>query len=127
MTRTQSTASKRISVTRSIAAAACAVAVLVAPTVAGAASQEEPSVTIRYDRAALRDEYAAHELYARIRSAARRVCGEADMRELRVAQQVNRCRTDAVDRAVATIASPALGAVHRDRTGDDTIRLAVGG
>jgi len=124
MTRIQSVADRQTPVARSLIAAACAVAVLAAPTLAGAASGETSSVTVQYRRAALNDPDAARALYARIHSAARRACGNADMRVLQQARQILECRADAVARAVDQISAPGLGAVHRKATGEDSLRLA---
>lgn len=122
----QSLAANRSAVSRVFGAAACAAVVLAAPAVAGA-SEQQSSVTIRYERASLRDVDAARDFLARIRTAARAACGDADIRVLYELRAVIACRQNAAARAIERIDSPTLSALHRESVGDDSIRLASDG
>lgn len=111
-------------------AVALAVACLGSVGVTQAAAAEmhttTQSITLSYDASRLAAKPAAEKLYARIQLAARQVCGTADLRDLRAARYVARCRDSAIASAVASAASPQLLAVHREATGkDDSIRLAA--
>jgi UrcA family protein len=125
MTRTRTSTLPSIRLQRSVAAlvAALAIAAAAPASHAGDAARAK-SVSIHFDRATLADPAAARELYARIRTAARFACGDADLRDLNAMQEVNRCRADAVARAVETIGSATLGTLHRDSTGEDRVRVA---
>jgi UrcA family protein len=52
-------------------------------------------------------------LYARLTSAAKRVCPRIDNRDLQMRASVDACRAQALARAVRAIDSPALAALHR--------------
>ncbi len=118
----------RLNLRKSMTALAVAMAIAAtAPTAHAGDMTRERSVSIRYDRAALVNPDSARDLYARIRTAARFACGDADSRELVAMRRVNQCRADAVARAVERIDSATLGALHRDATGDTRIRVASDG
>lgn len=97
------------------AALAAAALVLGLPTLAQAA--ELTVVKVQYSKAALKDEAGARSVYARLQSAARRACGEADARNLRMVRAVGDCQEQALASAIASIGSPMLAAVHGKATG----------
>jgi UrcA family protein len=99
---------------------------VVAPASHAGDVTKEGAVSIHFDREALGSHDSARDLYARIRTAARFACGDADVRELGKMQEINRCRADAVARAVEHVGSSTLGAIHREATGDDRTRVAAG-
>ena len=75
-------------------------------------------LTVNFADLNLRSTPGVQALYERLRSAARRVCGSADPRNLRAVEGVERCRAEALDEAVARINHPRLTVRHegRDRT-----------
>src|SRR5580765_5837694 len=60
----------------------------------------------------------ATALYTRLRAAARHVCPALESRELERARLVNACVADALERAVAKVDHPLLGAYDRAEHGD---------
>lgn len=76
-----------------------------------------PAVKVQYSKATLKHEAGARALYAKLQGAARRACGEADGRDLRMVRAVNECQDEAVANAVASIGSTMLAAVHSQETG----------
>jgi UrcA family protein len=75
------------------------------------------SLTVSFGDLDLGNTAGVNTLYARLRSAARRVCGTADLRNLRAVADVKRCRAEALDDAVARIDHPRLTALHRGPDG----------
>jgi UrcA family protein len=74
--------------------------------------REVKSITVNFKDLDLASGAGAETLYGRLRTAARRVCGKADLRDLRTVGELKRCRTEALDAAVAKINHPRLTAVH---------------
>lgn len=70
---------------------------------------------VNYADLDLQSPVGAAALYRRINSAARRVCDAGGSRDLRAQQAARRCRETAVARAVATIGSAQLAALHASR------------
>lgn len=74
---------------------------------------EARSVSVAYSRVDLADEQAVTRLYERLHRASRTVCGKPDLRDLRQRADWQRCRTEALDNAVAQIGDERLTARHR--------------
>jgi UrcA family protein len=71
------------------------------------------TVAVPYGDLDLTTDAGARVLYARLTSAAGRVCGFADARELSLWVRVRHCREQALAAAVARIDAPRLTALHR--------------
>jgi UrcA family protein len=91
---------------------------LCATTLAAAASHDEevPRVVVKYSDLNLSNPEDAATLLHRIEQAARRVCPDADLLNLRALQVSVQCRRQAVARAVGAIDSPTLNALLNRRT-----------
>jgi UrcA family protein len=76
----------------------------------------EKHVTVTYADLDLNKPAGVDALYARLRSAARAACGDADARDLRAKAQVRECRNEALASAVAGINHAALTAKHLQRS-----------
>lgn len=74
--------------------------------------REVKSITVSFADLDLGSAQGAQTLYDRLRSAARRVCGKADLRDIAGAERVKRCRSEALDAAVVKIDHPRLTALH---------------
>jgi UrcA family protein len=82
----------------------------IAPALAGTASERQ--VTVKYGDLNLNNREEAGKLLARIRAAARKVCGEESQRlDLQHAWQV--CYEGSINAAVARVDSPILTALAR--------------
>lgn len=71
------------------------------------------SVAVRYGDLDLTRPAGIEVLYDRLRSAARRVCGTADNRDVRDSLAVRQCYRDSLDRAVAQVDRAELSARHQ--------------
>ena len=93
--------------------AAVAALAMVGPASAQSDDADGPlSVTVRYRDLNLASEAGAKAMFARIESAARRVCGEApDLRDLGRVAVYDHCRSDTVARTVRTLGEPLVAAV----------------
>jgi UrcA family protein len=84
-----------------------------ATSAAVAAPQTETrELTVNYADLNLESAAGIESLYARIRSAAKNVCGTAERYELRAKAEMRACRESAVANAVAKIDNAALAARH---------------
>ena len=90
--------------------------VAAAGATAVAAPPEAPSITVQYEPWSLDSDRGANALYRRIASAAAGVCPAASPRELARFAATERCRKDAIARAVRQIGSPRLAEVLAART-----------
>jgi UrcA family protein len=83
---------------------------------AGAASaagnDDVPRLAVHYTRESLASDSGVRDLYRRIISASRRVCPDADLRDLGAIAQVNACREQAVSRAIEQVNNSQLAALH---------------
>jgi len=84
---------------------------------AGGVTVDEDQQTIRvsYSRVDLRDPAAMHNLYGRLKVAARLVCG-GDISGVREVQRVfahRACAQDALETAIKSVDNAALTALHR--------------
>ena len=82
-----------------------------AASAAGSAS-DELTVVVRYSAQSLTTDNGVNELYHRIVRAAKQVCPDASILDLRVQQQVKVCRDQAVARAIRNIDNSRLAALH---------------
>lgn len=89
-----------------LGAAALAASALAAPA---AAQDEQTSVGVRIADLDLSNPSAAARLDLRLRNAAREVCGEADARDLRFAEQTAACQKAAIARAKSAVALAMRG------------------
>ena len=89
-----------------VGASASATAYAAAPAVTS------PSVRVNYRDLNLATEQGAAALYARIVSAARRVCAPRDMRILVEVAAAHACEAQAVAQAVRTVNNPRLAATY---------------
>lgn len=94
------------------AIAGCMVAAAASSVGAAIPPADAPSIVVRYADLDITTSQGASALYRRIASAAEHVCPDADIRDLERSSQVRWCRQQAVARAVKTIGSPLLAALH---------------
>jgi UrcA family protein len=80
------------------------------------ASDEIPTVVVRYGDLNLATEAGAKALYKRISVAAQEVCPVNDQRSLAQIAYSHTCRTEAVARAVHEVNSPQLAALQAGRS-----------
>ncbi|MGA2777198.1 MAG: UrcA family protein [Steroidobacteraceae bacterium] len=90
------------------ALAALLVGIAMIPTANAAASDEAPSLVVRFDAQSLASEGGAREVFAKIVAAARQVCPGDSTRELGAVFAANQCRKEAIARAVKQIHHPRL-------------------
>ena len=101
--------------------AAVAFTVLAACTTLGvvgsahAASDDVPSLTVRYSDLNIATEQGSQALFSRIVVAAGVVCGPDDIRDLHAIADAKICRAQANARAVRDVNSPMLAAVYAAR------------
>ena len=99
----------RISVLGAGMAAAIAFAVAGSAAAQTDDSGAPPSVKVSYGDLNLASSAGAKAMLVRIRSAASRACGDApDLRDLGRVAIYNRCRTDAIHRAVKELGAPLV-------------------
>jgi UrcA family protein len=82
-----------------------------AASAAGSASDVLTAV-VKYTDQSLATDDGVNELYHRIVHAAKQVCPEVSIRDLRLQHQVNECRDQAVARAIRKIDNSRLAALH---------------
>jgi UrcA family protein len=76
---------------------------------------EAPSIRVSYNDLNLATEQGTLALYARIVSAADKVCQVSDIRDLHQFGAANACRAQAIERAVRDVGSERLAAVYTAR------------
>lgn len=92
---------------------------------AEAASVEPPRVNVKYGDLNIDSPQGADVLYARIRRAARNVCGKFDADLLDVFRQREVCINKAISGAVTKVNAPALYAIYDAKTGKAVPRLVA--
>ena len=97
------------------AAALLATAALAAPAQAGTPGLVTHTVKVEYSDLNLESPKGVERLYARLRSAAKKVCGESDVRHLQGNRLQRDCMQQTMDRAVAQVGHAALAAEHAQR------------
>jgi UrcA family protein len=80
-------------------------------TARAALPEQASSVTVDYRDLNLATQQGSRELYARITSAARQVCGQADPRNLEALATAHACKARAIAQAVRDVNSPNLAAM----------------
>jgi UrcA family protein len=109
-TRTLTTATTLLA-----AIAGAAVAIGSAST---AAADEAPrAIAVRLGDLNLESDRGLHTMYMRLSAAAHAVCGYADLRQLRLAEQAQQCYRLALDQAVASVRNARLSALNAARGG----------
>ena len=99
------------------ALAGCLLAGALSVAHAGSPSADTvPTRVVSYGDLNISTDAGALALYQRLATAARKVCPLEDSRDLVRIASINRCRTDAVARAVHDINSPRLAAVYAGRS-----------
>jgi UrcA family protein len=73
---------------------------------------ESREATVNYADLDLESAAGIESLYARIRSAAKKVCGTAEIRDITAQADMRACRVAAIDKAVAAVGNEALAARH---------------
>jgi UrcA family protein len=79
------------------------------------ADTDTPSIAVKYTEHDLVTEQGSLELYRRISTAAHMVCDPDDLRDLSKVAAARACREKAIAKAVQTVNSPQLAAVHAAR------------
>ena len=74
------------------------------------------SVTVKFSDLNLATDAGADMLYRRIAAAARAVCPDPNIRDLRAFASNEACRSEAIARAVRDVSSPRLAAVYSAHT-----------
>jgi UrcA family protein len=109
-----------LSATRSLRAGLAAIAGLIAISAANAADAaaqpaDAPAMLVRFTDLNIMTEQGASSLYRRIALAARHVCPQADIRDLKALAVSQSCQQQAVARAVQAVSSPQLAALYAAR------------
>ena len=100
----------------SVALTALTACVTLAPVLAHAATGDAaPTVTVRYADLNLGTDAGSAALYARLVSAARKVCAASDIRDLGAMAAARACEQQAIANAVRDVHSPKLAAVYDAR------------
>jgi UrcA family protein len=84
---------------------------------ASADTSDIPAVTVKFSDLDIARRAGATKLYSRIQEAANAVCSTYDRSGLTAQANFKVCVSDAIDRAVAKVESPALNTVYRAKTG----------
>jgi UrcA family protein len=84
---------------------------------AAAPADAAPSVRVSYNDLNLATEQGTLALYARIVSAAHKVCQVSDIRDLHQTAAASECRAQAIERAVRDVGNERLAAVYTARRG----------
>ena len=79
---------------------------------AAAPDADAPSLVVRYSNESLTTDLGVQQLYRRIQFAAKQVCPEATVRDLRSIEQAKVCREQAVARAIHKVNNSQLAALH---------------
>lgn len=90
---------------------------------ADAAGMTPRTLTVQYADLNLANPQGVERLYDRIVGAAHEVCSDPDSKSLGVWFQTRSCTKQAIERAVATIHSSALTALHAARTGRPPVQV----
>ena len=77
---------------------------------------DAPSVVVKYSEQSLATDEGVYDLYHRITAAARQVCPDPWTRDWSLKAQAERCRKEAVARAIRQIDNSRLAALHAARS-----------
>lgn len=72
----------------------------------------EPQVSVSYSDLDISRPAGAEVLLGRIKTAARMVCGHADIRDLSAFRRQNACMAEAIEGAIRTVRSPLLAQLY---------------
>ena len=96
---------------------------LVGALTAGAASagvpslsDDLPSVVVKYDPRSLDQPHGIEALYRRLVNATNQVCPQRFERDLQLAAQAQKCRTESLARAIQAVNNPRLAALYAEAT-----------
>jgi UrcA family protein len=97
-----------------LALVALAVAGVLGVGTASAAGTDSdvPSIVVKYSDQNLSTDIGVKELYAQIVRAAKQVCPDATIRDLKLQHQVDQCRNQAIARAIAKVDNSQLAALY---------------
>lgn len=107
--------------TRMLVALAATAFTFVASAAVAAPTTVTHEAIVNYADLNLESPAGIETLYARLRNAARQVCGSTDRADIRTMNFVADCRANAVAQAVEKIGNPALAARH---AGEQQARFA---
>lgn len=97
---------------RALVLAGCLLAMASSMAQAGPRTDDVPSVTVKYSDLNLSTDEGARRLYARISGAARNVCPEPSLLDLKALASTEACQSAAIARAVREVRSPRLAALY---------------
>lgn len=111
---THSTTPKATGPAGKLALVALALAGMLGAATAGAAATDSdvPSIVVKYSDQSLSREGGVKDLYAQIVRAAKQVCPDATIRDLKAQRQVDLCRDQAVARAIRKVDNSQLAALY---------------
>jgi UrcA family protein len=94
----------------------CLLALACALGSAGASAEDRddaPTAHVYFGDLNLGNPTGVQMLYRRINLAANKVCGQADLRDLRATERKEQCIEHAIDEAIATVNNPKLSALRQ--------------
>lgn len=100
-----------------LAIVATLIGLFAALAVAGTARAAGNGVVVRYHATELQNGHLAGQLYGRLEAAAEQSCTTPGRRSLARMTAERACIGDALERAVRTIDSPVLSAIHAEKDG----------
>jgi len=106
------TAGSRAKLAFLMAAGALGCAMAAGAANAADTSNGAPTLVVRYSTQALTTNSGVQDLYRRIRLAAKQVCPESSVHDLRANEQAEVCRQQAVSKAIQQINNSQLAALH---------------
>lgn len=113
--------SKRINLPALAALAIGALAIAGQAAAATTRTHEFPSVVVRYDELRLNTTAGVAQLHARLRAAAKQVCGPSDTRVLSLREAYQRCVNDALSQSVDSVGNSNLTRYHLYREGAELV------
>jgi UrcA family protein len=79
---------------------------------AAGTDSDVPSLVVKYSDQSLSTDSGVKELYAQIVRAAKQVCPDATIRDLKIQHEVDQCRNQAIARAIAKVDNSQLAALY---------------
>jgi UrcA family protein len=79
---------------------------------AAGTDSDVPSIVVKYSDQTLSTDSGVKDLYAQIVRAAKQVCPDASIRDLRAERQVEQCRDQAIARAIAKVDNSQLATLY---------------
>jgi UrcA family protein len=102
---------------RALVLVGCLLGIATSVAQAAPATDEVPSIAVRYSTLDLTSDEGARNLYSRIAMAARAVCPDSNSRDLHEYSRSKSCRSEAIARAVHEVRSARLAAVYSAHAG----------